>query len=149
MVIKHQVLTAFELYRYMYIESYDSNSHIGFDPDYEVIKKRDPLLTGLLSIGSLSSLSSSNKQSKTSSSVFVRCLKTAWLWRTKHLTNLVPSPTVFLVVVLLLLLLDHAYLEIGTLLRNENHTNSFRIHWHFRFSGQNVSRLHCIYRWLC
>ena len=37
--------------------------------------------------------------------MFVRCHKTAWLWRTKHLSELVPSPIVFLVV---LLLLDHA-----------------------------------------
>ena len=76
-------------------------------PIMNVIKKWDPVLTGLLSIGSLSSLSSSNKQSKTTSFMFVRCHKTAWLWRTKHLFKLVPSPTVFLVVVLLLLL-DHA-----------------------------------------
>ena len=60
---------------------------MGFDPDYEVIKKRDPLLTGLLSIGSLSSLSSSNNQSKTTSLMFVRFHKTAWL-RTKHLSKL-------------------------------------------------------------
>ena len=53
------------------IESYVSNSHIGFDPDYEVIKKRDSLLTGLLSIGSLCLLSVSNKKSKESRLVFV------------------------------------------------------------------------------
>ena len=28
------------------IESYVSKSHIGFDPDCEVIKKRDPLYNG-------------------------------------------------------------------------------------------------------
>ena len=49
-----------------------SNSHIGFDPDYEVIKKkRDPLLTRLLTSGWLTLLSSSYKKATTSSFVFV------------------------------------------------------------------------------
>ena len=39
-----------------------SNSHIGFDPDYEVIKKRDPLLKRLLMSRWLTLLSSSYKK---------------------------------------------------------------------------------------
>ena len=58
------------------IETYVSNSHIGFDPDYEVIKKRDPLLTGLLSIGSLSSLNCHHRTSSRKRAV--SCQKTAW-----------------------------------------------------------------------
>ena len=41
-------------------------------------------------------------------------------------------------VILLLVLTTHNS-GLGTLLRNENHTNSFRIRWHSRFCGQNVS----------
>ena len=56
------------------------NTHTGFDSDYEVIKKRDPLLTRLLTSGWLTLLSSSYKKAKTRFRVCLMSqLDTAWL----------------------------------------------------------------------
>ena len=64
------------------------------DPDCEVIKKRDPLLTGLLRIGSLRCFSLLNKALKTCSLAFVRRHQTASLRRTKHFSISYPVPSI-------------------------------------------------------
>ena len=51
--------------------SFVRNFHIGFDPDYEVIKTPDLLLTRFQTIGSFSLLFISNEKTKMSSFVVV------------------------------------------------------------------------------
>ena len=59
--------------------SFARNFHIGFDPDYEVIKTPDLLLTRFQTIGSFSLLFISNEKTKMSSFVVVLCRTTARL----------------------------------------------------------------------
>ena len=129
-------------YHWYTIESY-VNSHIGFDPDYEVIKNATPKKTPDERMAYLVVVivQESNKKQ------FRVCLmsQNRVVVENKLFSKLVPSPTFFFLFFLFL----STHNSVGTLLRNENYTNGFRIRWHSRFCGQNVSRLHDIYRWLC
>ena len=62
-----------------HIGSFARNFHIGLDPDYEIIKTRDLLLTRLPTIRSFSLLFKSNEKTKMSSFVIVLCVKTVQL----------------------------------------------------------------------